>query len=367
MPDPNDNTMLQLIPLPNNIDFIFSNNIITTKNNDVGYYIITSSSSIINNLVQFNNNSLSYCELGPFDMSYQGYQMRSIFSPSKIIGNIPASSWGRDGEFISISLPYKINLKKYTLKCLNNTYPAEFYVIGANITSPTSALVKNYTWYFIDYQNLNTPPANYTNDYLINPNLYNSFSTIVIVFIRSFSRMININKFYLYGTYGDNSCVCASDYYTPSGIITYDNGILNGCIAKQYITFYDNIGNKLKFLYDKNTKNYFYLYRTTSDTCAMDKAKNNINFIPTGFTTTFPIASAFDIVINIGALGGLGWFGGDVKTCTFSYVQILSNSDSTPNVIIKKTDYDFGIDLSQSFLIKYPDFQYSLYFVINNI
>lgn len=370
IPNPNDNTILQIIPLPYNIDFtraINDWNTITTTNNDSGYNILSSASDNSYNLEICNNLSSNNSVKLPF--ATDGSVYRNMFNSNsqyRIININGSINWYfNNGEFFCISLPYKIKLKKYKLTFLNNNFPKKFYILGTNlIINNNNSFYSTNTWYILDERNFSSIPNNKTNEYFIN--IFNTFSTIAIVIVSAFTNKVEINQFHLYGTYEDNSCICAPDYYLPSGtVITYDNKI-SGCKLKNFITFYNNNGNKLEFLYDKNIKNYFYLYRKVSDTCAMNKDKNNINFIPTGFTTNFAIASVSDITITIGALGGPGWFGGDASTCTFNNVQIISYSVNRDHVI-KKSDYDFGIDLSQSFLIKYPDFQYSLYLQINNI
>ncbi len=118
MPNPNDNTMLQLIPLPNNINFISNNNIITTTNNDIGYNILSSTSNMGGDLEPFNNNSNLSVQL-PF--ASDGWIYREMFNSkrnNKIIKNDGTlfTTYLITGEFTSINLPYKIKLKKRELK-----------------------------------------------------------------------------------------------------------------------------------------------------------------------------------------------------------------------------------------------------------
>jgi hypothetical protein len=355
LPNPNDNTMLQLVPLPYNIDFIINPDAtIKTNNNDIGYFIVsTTTSGSTNNIVPFNNSNNSNLSVDlPFDSS--GNLYRNIFSDQNKIttndGKI-LTGYNYAGEYLSISLPYKINLKKYKLTFLNNNFAKKFYILGANLLiNDANNFNNNRNWYLLDYRNLSTIPVNTTNEYSVF-NINNTFSTILILIIQAFTNKVEINQFHLYGTYGDNSCICAFDYYLPSGsVITYDNGILNGCIVnpvKPTITFYDAKGNTQQFLYNKYIDNTFYFYRTASDTCATDPTKNNIKIIPTGFKTNFTIS-------NIGFASGilLSIF---QRSCTnFNGIRYL---DVTK---ISNNEYKFDLNLNQ---IIYLENQYELKFL----
>jgi hypothetical protein len=356
----NDNTMLQLVPLPYNINFIFNNDgTIKTSNNDIGYFIVSTTSVSTNNIVPFNNSNNSNLSVDlPFDSS--GNLYRNIFSDQNKIttndGKI-LTGYGYSGEYLSISLPYKIKLKKYKLTFLNNNFAKKFYILGANLLiNNANNFYNNRNWYLLDYQNLSTIPVNATNEYSV-VNINNTFSTILILIIQAFTNKVEINQFHLYGTYGDNSCICAFDYYLPSGsVITYDNGILNGCVVnpvKPTITFYDAKGNTQQFLYDKTTNNTFYFYRTASDTCATDPTKNNIKIIPKGFRTNF-------IISNIRTGTGIILLSKRGDDCTFNGIQYLDVRK------ISNNEYEFVLDLSQHWLITF-NLQAGLQFLTNQI
>jgi hypothetical protein len=364
MPNPNDNTMLQLIPLPNNINFISNNNIITTTNNDIGYNILSSTSNMGGDLEPFNNNSNLSVQL-PF--ASDGWIYREMFNSkrnNKIIKNDGTlfTTYLITGEFTSINLPYKIKLKKYKLTFLNNNFPKKFYILGANLTkNDRTSFDNNINWYMLDERSFSSIPSNKTNEYFIYyNNVLNStnFSTIAIIITQAFTNKVDINQFHLYGTYEDNSCICAFDYYLPSGsVITYDNGILNGCVVnpvKPTITFYDAKGNTQQFLYNKYIDNTFYFYRTASDTCATDPTKNNIKIIPKGFRTNF-------IISNIPTGNGIILSSKRGDGCTFNGIQYLDVRK------ISNNEYEFVLDLSQHWLITRLDLQAVLQFLTNQI
>lgn len=357
MPDPNDDTMLQLVPLPYNINFIINRDAtITTTNNDLGYYIISSYYTNMYNTEPFNN----YLSNNSVELSFasDGSLYRQIFNRNNQYIIIKKDGtlfpYIFSGEFLSISLPYKITLKKYKLTFLNNDFPKNFYIVGTNLLkNDSTSFYNNNTWYILDQINFSSIPTNATNEYfLYNRNIFNnSFSTIAIVIDRAFTSKVQINQFHLYGTYGDNNCICAFDYYLPSGnVIKYDNGTLSGCVVntvKPTITFYDAKGNTQQFLYNKYINNAFYFYRTTSDTCATNPTKNNITIIPKGFKTNFIIS---DIVPSSGIL--LSVYQGD---CTaFNGIRYL---DVTK---ISNKEYTFDLDLNQ---ILFLGNQYELKFL----
>jgi len=195
LPNPNDNTMLQLVPLPYNIDFIINPDAtIKTNNNDIGYFIVsTTTSGSTNNIVPFNNSNNSNLSVDlPFDSS--GNLYRNIFSDQNKIttndGKI-LTGYNYAGEYLSISLPYKINLKKYKLTFLNNNFAKKFYILGANLLiNDANNFNNNRNWYLLDYRNLSTIPVNTTNTQQF---LYNKYID---------------NTFYFYRTASDT---CATD------------------------------------------------------------------------------------------------------------------------------------------------------------
>ena len=341
IPNPNDNTMLQLIPLPYNNGFFFDiTGTLKTINNDTGYNFKASFFSITHFIEPFNNSSILSIDF-PFDSS--GFPTKSSFNRNqqyKIIKKDGTQYSRFTGEFSSISLPYKIKLKKYKLTFLNNNFPKHFFILGTNLLkNDNTSFDTNNTWYILDERTFSSIPTNQTNEYYIyyNSIFNNTFSTIVIVIDRAFTTQVKLNQFHLYGTYEDNSCICAFDYYLPSdSVIKYDNGILNGCVVnpvKPYITFYDNKGNTQQFLYNKYIDNIFYFYRTTSDTCAMDPTKNNIKITPIGFKTNFTISNISSAILLTQNTGN----------CVFSGVSYLNTTK------ISDIEYKFDADLSTNY------------------
>lgn len=363
MPNPNDNSIIQIVPLPYNIDFVIANNILTTTNNDTNYYVRSTAYSNVNNLVPFNNSlSINSLELSSFQSD--GYSFRDSFNRKS--GNPIYKIYNKDrtgflydkyyfenlsGEFLSISLPYKINLKKYKLTFVNNNFPLRFYILGTNLlTNDITSFDSSNTWYVLDYKEFSSIPTNNSNEYFITyKNVFNNtFSTIAIVIAQSFRSTVQINQFHLYGTYEDNSCICAPDYYLPSGsVITYDNGI-SGCVPIPYITFYDGSGKTQKILYDKTSDNFFYFYRTTSDTCGTSPAQNNLTsqsslktltIIPTGFTTNFTVSK----IVYGGMLLYSNWL--EPTTCNFSGVHYIYFTK------ISDTNYKIDDNLSTNYYV----------------
>jgi hypothetical protein len=325
------------VPLPND-SFTSST---TTKNGNSGYEIsqstyIYNSSDYIGFRAFNDDNSIWHSNDGVY--IFNGNYISD--KKTNIDGSLIA------GEWIQIKFPYKITVNSFSILSRSSPeLPVYFYFLGSN----DSILWNNIGFYYTgsgDFDNFKSP-------YINSNNMSYMYYRFVITQTRRSGKAL-LTKIFLYG--GIQKCVCAPDYYLPSGSsITYDNGILNGCIAKpSYITFYDAKENTQQFLYDKTTNNTFYFYRTTSETCATDPTKNNIKIIPIGFKTNFTISN---IPNGGGILLSSNWL--NVGSCIFTGVSYLDVKKISDN------NYIFNTDLSTNYFIN--NFQNKLDFLTNQI
>ena len=169
IPNPNDNTMLQLIPLPYNNDF---DGFSTTKNKDIGYNInFTYGNGNVWNI--FNNNSTnSYNDYGGYYLDGDYRPNNGIFGTITNDNNIKVNSGRVAYRYIMITFPYEINLKKYTLSFTNGNWIKEFYICGLNEPNNTDKST-SLNWYMLDYQKLISVPTTQT-DFYINSKKKNS-------------------------------------------------------------------------------------------------------------------------------------------------------------------------------------------------